>query len=256
MATGLARLRQKLKKAFASDRRREKDGAILMEFAIAVPVLAALLYYVHDLPKYEHIRSKTKLCIHCAVNMLQNISQNSKDKRVTMQDIKRISCAAFLPYFGPGTKQYQGGGGTASIPYGGVVRLRYLEGRSNGIPMVLWEAVCTANTVSKPSDASYSDAAGSIPYNRKTDMYPGLSVHEGEARIILEIGFTGTLEEIGNYGSRRCWGLHALTPGYKKLEMTHIGGSREIWFHRAIIFSPKPNLFDDSTPSSSKGGGK
>jgi hypothetical protein len=45
-------------------------GAIFVELAIVMPVLIAIIYYLHDIPKCKRIQKKMEFCLHCAVNIL------------------------------------------------------------------------------------------------------------------------------------------------------------------------------------------
>jgi hypothetical protein len=66
----------------------------LIEFALAIPVFIAVLYYLHDAPKAKRINAKVDFCLYCAVNMLQNISQERENKRILLRDFAYIFGAA------------------------------------------------------------------------------------------------------------------------------------------------------------------
>lgn len=72
----------------------QNTGAVALELACSVPVFMALLYYMHDVPKMEFYKSKTRFIAACAANMFQNISQKRADKRITKRDYAYISAVA------------------------------------------------------------------------------------------------------------------------------------------------------------------
>jgi hypothetical protein len=67
--------------------------------------MIAIVYYLHDIPRYKRIQTKMNLCAHETVNILQSVSQNRVDKKITIDDIKYAMTFSFLTIF-PGTTQY------------------------------------------------------------------------------------------------------------------------------------------------------
>jgi hypothetical protein len=76
--------------------RKPKIGAIFVEFAVAIPVLIAIVYYLHDVPKYKRMQAKMSFCAHCMANILQNVSNGQK---VTLQHINHAMQAAYLTFY-------------------------------------------------------------------------------------------------------------------------------------------------------------
>lgn len=69
-------------------------GAVVLELAISIPVFLGLLYYIHDVPKYQRIHNRIKFCTICAVNMFQNMTINRADKRIRKADLPMIRAAS------------------------------------------------------------------------------------------------------------------------------------------------------------------
>ncbi|MDR0968858.1 MAG: hypothetical protein LBL99_04500, partial [Holosporaceae bacterium] len=90
-----------------SPRGKRSKCAVLIEFTICVPVLIMCLVAMYDMPKYYQIQADVKFCALCGMNMIQNVSMNRANKRITLNDISRIFIAASLPYFGGGARQYR-----------------------------------------------------------------------------------------------------------------------------------------------------
>ena len=81
------------------------EGSILIEFAVCIPVLIILLFYIHDLSKLKRYHDQTEFVAQQMVNILQNISQNRENKKITINDIKRAASLAFLSVY-PGNTMY------------------------------------------------------------------------------------------------------------------------------------------------------
>ena len=50
-------------------------GSILIEFAVCMPVLIILLYYIHDLSKLKRYYDQTEFVAQQMANILQNIAK-------------------------------------------------------------------------------------------------------------------------------------------------------------------------------------
>ena len=85
--------------------KKSRKGAILIEFAFAVPVLFSLIYYVYDLAKMKRYNERMDFVGHQMAGMIQNISQNRADKRITKADLRNIISAAYTTIY-PGDTQF------------------------------------------------------------------------------------------------------------------------------------------------------
>lgn len=83
-----------------------KDGAVVLELAIFIPVFLALLYCIHYVPKYQRIYSRVKFFTICAVNMFPNMTMNRAGKRIRKSDLPVIRAASALLFFGGGVKHF------------------------------------------------------------------------------------------------------------------------------------------------------
>jgi Flp pilus assembly protein TadG len=77
----------------------------LIELALAIPVFIAIIYYLHDISKYARMKERMNFATHCAVGLIQNISANRINKKVTFDDIKYAMTSSFLAFF-PAATQY------------------------------------------------------------------------------------------------------------------------------------------------------
>ena len=92
------------------DFKHQSKGAILIEFAFCIPVLILLIYYMHDLFKIQRYYSQTEFVAYQMAQMLQTVSQNRSDKKITLSDLKRVTAAAYLSIY-PGTTMFWQGKG-------------------------------------------------------------------------------------------------------------------------------------------------
>jgi hypothetical protein len=259
-----ARIQEKQKNSGSSGRCPKDDvgrdsakGSVLIEFAIAVPVLIALAIAMHDIPKYYRIKAKMEFVAHCAANMFQNVSMNRTNKKVTLLDFQYISAVAFLPYFGGGTDQY---GGTSPGSYkkpGGVMTLHYIKGVGTNRAKPIWMVLTSWATdpinrgtalVTWGTDKSWHSLLAknsiSISYECDSDkIIKGLKIKTGEVKMIIDVNLCASwMPDMNNkiQVPPKIWGLLFISP---KAE-TSMG-----WFHHLLVFTPKPGLFDETPPS-------
>ncbi len=83
---------------FLTSRSEEKlsKGAVLIEFAVCMPILIILLFYINDLVKIKRYYSQTEFVGQQMANILQNISRNRSSKAITLDDLKRACTLAWL----------------------------------------------------------------------------------------------------------------------------------------------------------------
>lgn len=217
---------------------RKVKGGILVEFALAVPVLAIILYYASDVPRYSRYKSQMKNSAYMAASMIQNISQDRNNKTISKKDLKIIGISSFLNHFN-GLQQF--------IPfqtYYGLTFLLYVKGLPDGKASVIW--MWDSNTPTQPPTTSSSTSHTTVnTYSSSTlnvkknvdphEIHKDLIIKEGEVKIILQ--------QTINYGfSDKKIGFYLLTP-------TGSGYSQKCYFHTTIIFSPRPGLFSETPPS-------
>ncbi|MBQ7673816.1 MAG: pilus assembly protein [Alphaproteobacteria bacterium] len=68
-------------------------GGILIEFALSVPVLITLLFFVCDHYRYYEIQSKVRTSAYLAASMIQQVANTRTTKALTLKDIINVSYA-------------------------------------------------------------------------------------------------------------------------------------------------------------------
>jgi Flp pilus assembly protein TadG len=233
--------------------RRAQIGAIFIEFALAIPVLIAIIYYLHDISKYKRMQAKMNLCTHEVANILQNISQGRIGKKITKNDIRYALAGAYLTVF-PGKSMYTTLDRTAPMGYVSQGQLYCVRGNANGTANVLW-CVRFHNAYDCPSpltivlgsvawESLVKNEAGAIP----SVIYPELKIQSGETKIIVECAFHYYRDIKPGYkftDGRYCQNVSSGDAfGFYALNLQKQGA----FFRTVVIFTPKPGLFDATAP--------
>ena len=215
-----------------------------------------LLYYIHDLVLLKQIQRRMHFNTLCAVSMIQNVSQNRTDKKITKEDLDRIFKASYMAVFSCPEKTLQqiSGGKTNDATYFCPVVIM-LEGTGNNKCKVNWycyiditDVSCLTKYNSITSGVWRSCSAATLSYKNVTlheeidakSLYDDLYIQNGEIKVVVEtnvVRYTGkTIKEI--------FGFHMIEPepypGSK--------GGYAPYFYNHVIFSPRPGIFDPTTP--------
>jgi hypothetical protein len=237
--------------------RRARIGAIFIEFAVVIPILIAVVYYLHDLSKEKHIRNKVEFCVHCAVNMFQNISAKRENKKITSNDIRRIAHTVSLPYFR----------GIEMLPIGDcyprgmifVMVILYVKGFGNNTAKVVWteqgslyeytdsidKIQCWPNHYDSPCISNTYYTIGRIV--NCNSIHPELKINKDEEKVIIYLSFWTSFGlkyydrvYVSTANAKRLFGFYVLPIKLKS-------GSNGL-FTASVIFTPKSGLFDENVP--------
>ena len=193
--------------------------------------------------------------------MFQSVSQGRANPKVTLQDFKHISCAAFLPYFGGGIDQYAPGTGSHKRP-AGVMVLHYIKGVGLNRAKIVWTVFqdyadappnrkATAATSGTPcphhSLIHYNGISIGTIYD-SDKILPNLKIKENEVRMVVDVNLAAFFCN-GMYGRKNVpasfWGMLIIAPKMQSWYPDRMGGQ----FHHFAIFTPKPGLFDGTPPA-------
>lgn len=247
-----------LKKDLAENRK----GAILIEFAFCVSVLMILIFYAHDLFQLSRYHKQSEFIAHQTANMLQNVSQNRTDKKITINDLKNITAATYQTFY-PGTTMYYQGQGHVFGHYPHPV-IFLVKGLDNGNASCMYLSYATTADKGNTSPAkmrseSYSydwaGLQGAMLVHFKTnvapsDIYPGLKINPGETKIIVESMIwwnRGRFSDgrSGNISPREVFSLLLVPP---KIYANNGNENNASYMHGVAIFTPKSGLFDETPP--------
>jgi hypothetical protein len=225
-------------------------------------VIIAIVYYLHDIPKYKRIQAEMSLCAYCTIGIIQNISQNRSNKRITQKDLSHARCLAALSAY-PGNSAYAVSGSatgarrpTASFY---LLYLYHIKGTGHNKCKICWcwdsSYMNTSPNLSISSVFFTADKAySSVIYKEGDDVnsqeiYPSLTIEAGEEKMILDSCYWAMNTAVFADGRSaatvplgRRFGLYVAIPKPPK-----VGGQG--YFNSVVIFTPNPGLFSESRPS-------
>ncbi len=233
---------------------RASSGAILIEFAVCMPVLIILLYYINDLAKLKRWRDQTEFVALQMANILQNVAKKEIDEGRTNLSYSAIKHAASLAYLSvfPGTTNFHSDKQKSDLGYNGLGYIFCVQGNADSTASVLWtRRFHFADGVSSPSTIAIDQSLLTrTNVKRLTDaspseIYPTLKINPGDIKIIVECGvhysrskgygFTdGRLSS--QVSSSEAFGLYSLK---LSADAVRAGAKNDsIYFLSAVIFKP------------------
>jgi hypothetical protein len=177
-------------------------------------------------------------------SILQNISQNRSNKRITLNDIRHAVAGAYMSIY-PGMTGYvlKTSGkqhAVANAPHGYITAVK---GLSNGGTQRLWNV--KFHLVGESADCT-SPATMYIKVNnfdRGSPVLPNASVKVGEIKIVLECQrYYGASAKSLLDG--RVWSQVSVREAYGFLLLTP-----KAIPEFALVFTPNQRLFDENQPS-------
>ncbi len=227
-------------------------GAILIEFAVCMPVLIILLYYINDLSKLKRYYDQTEFVGQQMVNMIQNISQKRENKKLNKNDFKDITELAWLTMF-PGNTRYSS---KSLLGYSPSIALYYVKGLDNGNASCVWRVWSSYENSSNHNSNLHWDV-GTGGYSHLTvqcrtnsspsSIHPMLKINPGETKVILEVTFIANpnwknaLEESSDNQKLKFYLLNPRVAAGN-------GNSFHTLLTSVVIFTPKSGLFDETAP--------
>ena len=235
---------------------KHSRGAILIEFAFAVPIMIMLLYYIHDLVLLKQIQRRMHFNTLCAVSMMQNVSQNRTDKKITKEDLDRIFKASYMAVFSNPEQTiksiYKENSETFLSP-----TVILFEGTGNNRCKIKWycwvdikDNFSVLNKyVGKTSGVLTDNASCSLKYKNAGNVgeekdasvfYQDLKIQKGEIKVVVE---TCIYRNAGK-SIKELIGFYIFDP------KIYPGNKNKYspYFVSYVIFSPRPGIFDPTTP--------
>ena len=186
----------------------------------------ALIYYLHDVPKLQRYQQQMDFVAQQVAQMLQNVSQQRTNKRITQNDIVNVARAAYLTVF-PGVSMVPIR--NEWLPLGFYVEcfLFGVRGEPNNKASVKWVIQLYFLRGSYFGVGSASSAC--IAQNKQnvypSEIYPSLTIKDGEIKIIVECHL--------RYGS-----THYFSDGRKCSDVSF----RELFGF--LVYTPQPDTFE------------
>jgi len=233
--------------------RASNCGVILIEFAVCMPVLVILLFYINDLVRIKRMYSQTEFVGQQFANIIQNISH---DNKITSNDIIHACCMAYLTIY-PGTTMFYKGTGFG-LGHRPELFITYVVGNPDGTASCKWALHLFTNSAESPTKVSVgketSQHKGSL-VNFKQNVapsiiYPSLKMNSTDKKIIVESAVLyqpGSKDSSGRQfnSSKDCFGYFLINP---KPKTTMPQYNCEWYYHSVNIFTPKVGLFTETAP--------
>lgn len=237
---------------------RNIKGSILIEFAFAIPVFLALIYYIHDAPQAQRWQQQMRFVSEQIIQGIQTVSQSrsTDKKRITLTDLKHIFCSSFLSIF-DGTSMFAISKCKCKYGYFPHFSILSIRGIEYGRAKVIWrkDMVSDPDQTFNPGQLYMVGNANSIIKASAGDIIStselNCKIEPGENRIIVEICLW--YENSGYYKFPDGTPTGSVPPqkafGFLIHNPTHPRSVKHTYFHKLMVFTPKPGLFDDNIPS-------
>lgn len=247
------RLRERVEISGLAQRGRARSlalsqaGAVVLELAISIPVFLGLLYYIHDVPKYQRIHNRIKFCTICAANMFQNISMHRSDKKIYQRDLYKIRAGSAIPFFGTVTNMKFG-----SAIYGWACYFICLQGVGTNQAQIKWRIrqannplpIAIDGFIDHPTKLTAFPQSYSTQINTQT-IGSGFSINKGEFVIISEMSLVPAYPSPPT-NVKKYYNFLVLSPRPLKSAANY---ANCCFFDNFTPFSPKPGLVTATAPS-------
>jgi len=239
---------------FLTPRREEElfRGAVLIEFAVCMPVLIILLFYVHDLMKIKRLYSQTEFVGQQMANILQNIA---KTRTITINDIKYSAALSYLSIY-PGNTMFtiKSGREWHLFAHQPRVYIYYVKGGADQKASTVWGLWIRSGTAVEPkkwhSETTQDvDFPGSIVSLKKnvapSSIYSLLKMEGNYSKIILEAQMRwNSSEQLDANGklvksARKVFGCYLVNPK---------DNAKAAYFSSIVVFSPNRG-FTENVPT-------
>ena len=191
--------------------KKPKIGAILIEFAFAIPVLVSILYFILDGPGLRLYQLKLKNTAHFAVNLLQNLTDQREDKFINVNDLKRVTLSAFSNIYRSSLMLKDSRKKGYPLGHYGHIYVWCIFGNEDGTASVKWVWASGAPGVTPTGCSSSIFKESSNELNNSiikfgksvtpTYIYKDLVINPGEIKIILEVSLIVHVSAINSSSS-------------------------------------------------------
>jgi hypothetical protein len=207
--------------------------------------------------------AQTEFTAHCIANILQNMSQNRSNKRITLKDVKyAILLGSLIRYPGktlycfPNTSYHIYGHFAARF-------VHCIKGLGNGEASVLWRVMYTPQRNMTPEDSISFGTRGNhgdtmVPYTKKARssvIYKDLKINKDEIKILVECYslyiadnnyYFSDGRKCSDVSPREAFGFFVLRP---TACAAGFSATQKPYFTSVVIFTPKPGLFNENPPN-------
>ena len=225
--------------------RNEKElsrGSVLLEFAVCMPILIILLFYIHDLMKIKRYYSQTEFVGQQMANIIQNIAKKrvAEGVPVSIKDMGHAAKLAYLSIY-PGITMYKKNSGHVffHIPR---IFIHYVESDNEGqasCKWVFWMHSLTSSVGRFNFGVYQKHAEGSI-VKWETNVapsivYPTLKMEKGKSKIIIETQMRWISNDSPDINGKKTSSAREAFGCYLVNPKKHASGA---YFPSVVIFTP------------------
>ena len=215
----------------------------------------ALIYYLHDVPKLQRYQQQMDFVAQQMVQMLQTVSQQRTNKRITQNDIVNVARAAYLTVF-PGVSMVPIR--NEWLPIGFYIECFFygVRGEPNNKASVKWtkQLYFLNETYVTVGVGSSNYVVQNKQHVHPSEICSSLTIKDGEIKIIVECHLRYGLAYHFSDG-RRCkdvsfrevFGFLVYNPVPDKSDRVNSKDFASFFISHAI-FAPAAGLFDDTSP--------
>jgi hypothetical protein len=207
------------------------------------------------------MQKQTEFVGHEIAGILQNISRNREDKRISRDDIKNAVAAAYLSIY-PGKSAYVTNTSGIRHIYGNAAygNIYAVRGVSGGKAQVIWQVVfhltgdttaCTSPGTMRYIYGKFSAGESIIPSVEFSfsKVLPGSDIKNEEFKILVECSLF--FEKSGYYGlaNGSNWGKISTGQAFGFQMLNPKPRKGRTYFNSVAIFTPNSKLFDETAPA-------
>ena len=220
-------------------------GSILVEFAICMPILIILLFYINDLVKMKRMYSQMEFVGQQMANILQNLSKKRAAEGETLkyEDLCHAASLAYLTIY-PGTTMYSTTNSQRRhefihCPF---FMVYYVQGTTDGKAKCLWDLHITTDTCTNPPWRVFANYARPTTHSTVTysanevpasSIYPTLKIEGDKPKIIVEPTLFWGKNFMDKNGNKVSSAIQAF--GYR---FTKPKNFNDLYFNQVVIFTP------------------
>lgn len=172
--------------------KKRKRGAILIEFAFGMPILVLMMYFCLDVPRAYQFINKLRTCSEMAADLITNVYSYEGDTAISIEELKYVSRALEIYFFGnPTTKKQEYGFNISTY-------VTCVTGTEDGKFKINW-AVGVDNDISERKISAYRSIKGTIKMEGFTSTksskissdlnnteFKDFAVQNGDTKLIVE----------------------------------------------------------------------
>lgn len=207
---------------------------------------------MYDIPKMQRYKRQVKFIANQMVQIVQAASANRSNKRISLNDLKYAACSAYLTVY-PGISMHTPKENYYVKGFYPECEWFYVKGEANGRASVKWRVHGNYSSTQYVQLVLHSDSSSTVVRYRTnvvpSEIYPTLTIREGEYKIIIEchLRFSPSY----HFADGRLCGNARNVFGFLMHNPRPAVANDSTWqspFVEVAIFTPHDGMFDETPP--------